>query len=238
MNISNIKLPGARLAAALSYVRKGAVLADIGTDHACLPIYAAQNGLISRAVASDVNSGPLVRAIENVKKSGLETLIECVLTSGFDGMEEMGITDAAICGMGGELIADIIENAGFIKHSGMRLIVQPMTMPDAARRAMLRSGFQIVSEMTVAEDRKYYTVICADYCGAEHTIDEFTALFGDFAVKNFESDAVRLGYLRHEIAKYDRIIKGKSISGLDTGAERMIIQKLSEKLQEGNVECQ
>ena len=227
MNENEPKLPGARLAAAASYIRGGAVFADIGTDHAYLPIYAASCGLITRAVASDVNRGPIEHAVENVRKNGAESLISCVLTSGFDNLESFGITDAAICGMGGELIATIISNADFIKHDGFRLIVQPMTMPDAARRELWHSGFEITSETTVFEERKYYTIICADYCGISHTLDDFTALYGDFNIRHFSSDEVCRGYLEHEILKYERIIKGKSVSGLDVSFEHGIAGMLT-----------
>lgn len=222
-------LPGKRLSAAAEFIRRGAVFADIGTDHALLPIWAVTNGVAVHAVASDVNEGPLRRACENAARYGVGSRVSCVLANGFDGMESYGITDAAICGMGGELIADIVERATFIKSEGVRLIVQPMTMPDAARRGLWRAGFAITDELTVCEGDKYYTVICADYCGGVHNeFDNFTALYGDIVARRFESDDVRTNYFKHEIGKYEQIIKGKSSAGLDVSAEQEIIRRLAE----------
>lgn len=223
-----LSLPGKRLSAAAGFIRRGAVFADIGTDHALLPIWAVANGIAVRAVASDVNEGPLRRARENAARYGVGNRVRCVLANGFEGIESYGISDAAICGMGGELIADIVERAAFIKSNGFRLIVQPMTIPDAARRGLWRAGFAIMDELTVCEGDKFYTVICADYCGIVRTVDEFTALYGDIAARKFESDDVRINYFKHEIGKYEQIIKGKNSAGLDVSAEREIIRRLTE----------
>lgn len=232
MNEKNIVLPGPRLKAAASFIRRGSVLADIGTDHALLPIYAVKNGLATRALATDVNRAPLMRAEANIQKYDVGAYVRCILTPGFDGLGSLGITDAAICGMGGELIADIVSSAEFIRTEGFRLIIQPMTRLDAARRGILQAGFSIVSELTVFDEGKYYTVICADFDGICREADDFFAMFGDFTVKRFESDEVCCGSIKHEIAKYERIIKGKSTSGIDVSKEREIVTRLSEELRE------
>lgn len=223
---------GSRLDAAASYIRRGSVFADIGTDHALLPIYAVKSGLSERAFATDVNRSPLLRAKENIKQYGVSDRITCVLTSGFDSLEGKEITDAAVCGMGGELIADIIDMADFIKVPGFRLILQPMTRPEAARRSLSRCGFAVTSESVVFDGGKYYTVIAADCNGAARECeDEFQALYGDFKVKHFASADVRRGYLTHELSKFERTIKGKSTSGADTSREESIAKKLSAILQ-------
>ena len=228
-----------RLSAAASYIRPSSIFADIGTDHAFLPIYAVETGLAVRAYAADINQMPLARAMENISAHGLESRVTCVLTSGFDALDACGITDAAVCGMGGELIADIILRAGFIRSDGFRLVIQPMTKHDAARRALWDSGFLIISELTVCEEGKYYTVICADYTGctgkAARAADDFTAFYGDFRLKKFESENVRREYLEHEISKYNGIIRGKDISGADTSDERAIVMRLSELLADDRV---
>ena len=224
-----LSLPRKRLFAAAGFIRRDAVFADIGTDHALLPIWAVTNGIAVRAVASDVNEGPLRRARENAARYGVGDRVQCVLANGFDGMESYGITDAAICGMGGELIADIVKRAALIKSDVFRLIVQPMTMQDAARRGLWRAGFDITDELTVCEGDKFYTVICADYCSVvNNEFDDFTALYGDIAARKFESDDVRINYFKHEIGKYEQIIKGKNSADLDVSAEREIIRRLTE----------
>ncbi len=219
---------GPRLRAAAGFIRRDAVFADIGTDHALLPIWAVKTGAAGRAIASDINTGPLLRARENVRQNGCSGSIECVLSSGFDALDSRGITDAAICGMGGELIAKIVGEADFIKRRGFRLIIQPMTMQNAARRGLWQNGFGIESEITVFEDGKYYTVICADYTGQAEDHDEFYALYGDLASRKFEPFDIRHGYFKGQISKYERIIKGKGGVGLDVSVETDIVRRLSE----------
>lgn len=220
-----------RLNAAAAYVRKGAVLADVGTDHAYLPIFAVENGIASRAVASDINEGPLKNAESNIERHGLSEKIECVLTSGFEGLDGFGITDAVIAGMGGELIATIIENASFIRRDCFRLIIQPMTMHEAARKALFSLGFSVIGEYVLKEDGKFYTVICADYTGdVAFDVDDFLLLYGDESLRNYESDNVRKEYLTREISKYERISKGKCSAGINTDAEDETARKLKERL--------
>lgn len=226
MNMSLSK----RLAAAVAYVREGSVLSDVGTDHAYLPIYAVENGLAKRAIASDINDGPLKNAESNIKKHGLSDKISCVLTSGFDGLDSFGITDAVIAGMGGELIADIVNAADFIKTDGFRLVVQPMTMLDTARSALFRLGFSILNEYVLKEDGKFYTVISAEYTGiSSEENDVFTLTYGEPSKRDYESDEVRSEFYRREAGKYERIIAGKRSAGICVCEEETILKKLTER---------
>ncbi len=219
-----------RLCAVYSFIRDGAVLADIGTDHAFLPIYSVLNGKCCRAIAADINEMPLMHARKNIENYGISDKIECVLTSGFDGLYDRGITDGAVCGMGGELIADIISKNDFIKQNGFRLIVQPMTMHDITRKALLREGFEICGEISLTEEGKYYTVICADYVGQTSVYDEFQLLFGKSSLKEYVGDSVREDYIKHDIKKYDKIASGKRQAGISASFEEDIINKLKERL--------
>ena len=93
----------ARLLSAAEYVRAGAVFADIGTDHGYLPVFLLKNGIIERAVLTDINEHPLESARESVRAEGLSDRVDFYLTDGALGLEGLGITDVAVCGMGGEL---------------------------------------------------------------------------------------------------------------------------------------
>lgn len=226
---NNIELKK-RLSAAAYFIRKDSFLADIGTDHAFLPIYCVENNVCRRAVAADINKMPLERAADNIRAHGLEDRIECVLTSGFSGLDGYGITDGAVCGMGGELIASIIKNDAFIKSDGFRLILQPMTMLDEARKALCETGFEISGEITLCEDGKFYTVICSDHTGNVSQMSKFELLFGNFEKKMFESDEVKRAYIEHQILKYERIVNGKKTAGMDFFDEIEKIEFLKERL--------
>ena len=169
---------GARLRACASFVREGAVLADVGTDHAYLPIFLFASGKIERAVLSDINAGPLAVAEENVRANGFYDRSSLVLCDGAGALAGMGITDYAICGMGGELIADIISRAEQLRDSSVRLILQPMSRVAALRTYLFENGFKILRELYSTEEDKHYVTILAEYTGERVEFSPHEAHFG------------------------------------------------------------
>ena len=168
----------ARLTSAAELVRQGAVFADIGTDHAHLPIFLLEGGRIERAILSDVNEGPLAAALANVGEHGLAGRVELVLTDGAAALAGKGITDYAVCGMGGELIARIVSDAPNMKEAGVRLILQPMTRQAVLRTELARLGFSILEEKYSYADGKYYVCMLAEYSGEQGVVDPVSAELG------------------------------------------------------------
>ena len=115
-----------RLLSAAEFVRQGARFVDIGTDHAYLPLFLLKSGRVESAICADINEGPLESAKSNAKEAGVTENIDFVLTDGASALSDRGVTDVAICGMGGELIADIIDRAPFLKDANIRLILGPI----------------------------------------------------------------------------------------------------------------
>ena len=144
----NIKLPNIseRLALAASFVRENSILADIGTDHAHLPIYLAKCGRISFGIAADIAKGPLLRAEQNVRLHGLSDTITTVLSDGLKNVMAYHPTDITICGMGGETIMQIISDCPDVKDRSVRLICQPQSVIPEFREFILREGFNIIDE--------------------------------------------------------------------------------------------
>ena len=202
-----------RLCTASSYVRDGAVLADIGTDHAYLPIYLAKQGRINRAVASDINLGPIKKAQENIAKNGLADIISTNVANGLCGIEKYAPTDIVICGMGGELIAEILRSSEYVKNNSIRLILQPMTMVKELRE-YLQNGFSTIDENIVCEDGKIYQIICAEYDGLTHKLTELELELGP---KNLENKGLALEKLVFfTIAKKQKKLEGLKLGGYDT----------------------
>ena len=160
--MSDITLDG-RLSSVAKFVRWGARFADIGTDHAYLPVFLLCRGVIERAVCSDINSGPLDNARATARAAGVFDKIDFVLADGASALSGFGITDMAICGMGGELIARIIEDAPYIKENRVRLILQPMTRQEQLRTYLYQNGFSLTDCDYVTEGGKHYTVIVWEY---------------------------------------------------------------------------
>ena len=136
----------ARLLSAAELTRQDATFADIGTDHAYLPLFLLDTGRIRYAYCSDINEGPLASAKRNAEERGRLSDTEFILTDGATVLAGKGITDYAICGMGGELIADIIDRAPHLKDSNVNLILQPMTKQEKLRTYLASSGFSVTNE--------------------------------------------------------------------------------------------
>ena len=135
-------------------------IADIGTDHAYIPIELARKGLIKKAVATDKNKGPIEIAESNVYKYHLENIIELRIGSGLAPVKKGETKEIIIAGMGGKLIADIIEN-DIEKAEAAELILQPMNGQYELRKKLFELGFSIEKETLAAEGFKVYNIIRA-----------------------------------------------------------------------------
>jgi tRNA (adenine22-N1)-methyltransferase len=169
---------GERLLAVSKYIRKDAVLCDVGTDHAKLPIKLVLDKRIERAYATDINEGPIKTAEKNVKELGLSDMIGCIMTDGLVKTDGLGITDVSICGMGGELIARILSECSYIKDPKINLVLQPMTHAQDLRRFLFKSGFDIKDERLCKESGKLYLVINASYSGKTVEFSELELYIG------------------------------------------------------------
>ena len=154
-----------RLTAIAGLVRDGAVVCDVGTDHAYLPCYLSRLGKHRRIYACDLNEGPLEFARATIEKQKQELKSDVILLQS-NGLQRVPppengqICDVIIAGMGGELIAEIIANMppGF-KNDDLRLILQPMTKQQDLRQALLTTGYEIILEKEVSENNRIFTII-------------------------------------------------------------------------------
>ena len=154
-----------RLKIAAEYVRHGSIAADIGTDHAYLPVYLVQNGICEQALACDVNKLPLESAKKTIELYELSDKIEVRLSNGLCEINSNECDDVVICGMGGELIANILENCNWIKSDKYNLILNPMTKADKLREYLAKNGFKIKSETAAESHQKHYTIMNVAYNG-------------------------------------------------------------------------
>lgn len=214
-----------RLSTALPFVRPGAVVADVGTDHAYLPVVLTGSGRAARAVASDIHRGPIERAAQHVAEYGLTDRIATVCTDGLEGIRSYAPTDIIIFGMGGELIARIVGDAPWVKDPAIRLILQPMTHAECVRRYLAGEGFALVDEVLSCEGGKIYQTIVAEFTGEPYEIDDVTAELGCFA-QHKKNEPLRVPFITHRIAVLEAAAAGKEKAGVDTAAERQYIERL------------
>ena len=218
-----------RLLSCADYVRAGAVFADIGTDHGYLPIFLLKAAKIERAYLSDVNPGPLSSAERNAHAEGLSDRCTFLLTDGAAALSGKGITDYAICGMGGELIARIVEDAPHLKDTSVRLILQPMTKQEHLRRYLASAGFSTIHERFSFDSGKYYVTMVAEYTGLSRELSCEEAELGlDLP---HEGDRVEyLGYLEGKMKAARKALEGRLRGGVDTTEEERALRLIEERI--------
>ena len=148
-----------RMNAVADMVTPGNVLADIGTDHGYVPIALVQQGKIPRAIAMDINAGPLQRANEHISMCQLEDYIETRLSDGVAALEAGEAETILIAGMGGDLVIHIIDAGMAVCRQAEELILQPQSELAKVRRYLREHCFQIIDEDMIIEDGKYYPMM-------------------------------------------------------------------------------
>ncbi|HES9507421.1 TPA: tRNA (adenine-N(1))-methyltransferase [Streptococcus pneumoniae] len=171
-----------RLELVASFVSQGAILLDVGSDHAYLPIELVERGRIKSAIAGEVVEGPYQSAVKNVEAHGLKEKIQVRLANGLAAFEETDqVSVITIAGMGGRLIARILEE-GLGKLANVeRLILQPNNREDDLRIWLQDHGFQIVAERILEEAGKFYEILVVE--AGQMKLSASDVRFGPFLSK-------------------------------------------------------
>jgi len=160
--MSNIQLTK-RLLRIADMVPRGTFLADIGTDHAFLPIYLLENFVIEKAIAADIVDGPLEIAKRNIKAHKLEDRLTVVKSDGLVNVEAFTPETVVIAGMGGETIYEILRVSEFAKAGSPLFLLQPMTHIEVLRDYLINNGFSILDEQVIREEHRFYVIISAKF---------------------------------------------------------------------------
>jgi len=168
-----------RLKTIIEQVPPCEILADIGTDHAYVPIYAVKTGVCTRALAVDVKTGPLAAASINVNRHGLEKRVEIRHGNGLDAVRISECDVVVIAGMGGLLISEILSLSIEKAKAANVLILQPNNAAEALRKWLYENGFAIAGEKLVKDAGKIYCIIKAKWDGRAESRDEYTYYVGE-----------------------------------------------------------
>ncbi|MFJ8236922.1 tRNA (adenine(22)-N(1))-methyltransferase [Ureibacillus sp. NPDC094379] len=172
-----------RLELVASFVPTGAVVADIGSDHAYLPCYLIHKGIINKAIAGEVVKGPYDSAVRQVRAENLTDKITVRLADGLAAVQESDHVDTiTIAGMGGPLIVTILENGKDALKSVTRLILQPNIHAKVIREWALEKGWAILDEEILEEDGKIYEVLVLQR--GNMTLTEEEILLGKLLLAN------------------------------------------------------
>lgn len=215
-----------RLKLAASFVRPQAVFADVGCDHGRLSVYLMQHCHAKGGFACDLRPQPLEKARQLLEKKGLSSQVTTVLTDGLCGLEGKGITDVIIAGIGGEVLAHIIEEAPFLKDPSIRIILQPQSKEALLRRTLCRLGYQIEEERCIPSGRFLYTVMVLSYSGHCWSADDFFAYTGCLTQNMDEHKKEKLRRTAHTLQEIADSMKNSS----DKKEEFIHFEELSQQI--------
>lgn len=162
-------------------------VADIGTDHAYLPIELVKNGRVKFAIASDIGQGPLLNAKKDIEEAGLQDSIETRLGNGLETITKKDEIDTVIvAGMGGKLMTEILNSAWLKGFHFPTLILEPNVGESGVRSWLMIHGYKIIQEKILAEAGHIYELIKAVLAKKVKPLTEKELLFGPVIVQDKE----------------------------------------------------
>ena len=179
----------------------------MGCDHALLSIYVVLNKKNVKAIASDINEGPLKTAKCNVKKYNLENKIIIKQENGLNAYQN-GVDTVILAGLGSTTIVNILERKKEVLDNINRLIISSNNDYYYLRKSIIRLGYKIVNEKIVCDKKKYYPIIVFEK--GKEKYNKFELKYGPILVK--EKDDVFIDYLtlnRNKLIKICNSLSGK-----------------------------
>ncbi|WP_105615079.1 tRNA (adenine(22)-N(1))-methyltransferase [Vallitalea okinawensis] len=208
-----------RLLEIARYVKKGANVADIGTDHAYLPIYLVLNKIAKHVIAMDINKGPLESATQNIKSHQLDGIIETRLSDGLNKLKnEDAINTVIIAGMGGHLVKNIITEGIDQLTNIQQLILQPQSDYDVVRRGIHVSGYKIVDEKILEDANKVYFIFLCEK-GYESYEQDIYYKYGKILLQ--KKDPLLLSYMNRLVNQKKKVIKHLEAQSSDESKLRL-----------------
>lgn len=199
-----------RLGAVASFVQQDAILADIGSDHAYLPCHLVMAGRITKAIAGEVVRGPFESAVKNVRRKGLADEITVRLANGLEAIHESdGVDTISIAGMGGPLIASILNNGNEKLENVKRIITQPNIHASSIREWAVQNGWMITDEQILKEDNKIYEIIVLEKGQADYT--DLEMMVGPFLLQ--QKSEVFIEKWKRESDEWKRVLASLENAG-------------------------
>ena len=194
-----------RLLTVASMVENDSVVADIGTDHAYIPIYLVEQGVCKKAIAMDVNPGPLERAREHILASGLSKQIVTRLSDGLAKLSEDEADTYVIAGMGGPLMVSILARRMDLLQKGKTLVLQPQSEIGEVREFLIHNDYKIIQEEMFYDMEKTYVAMKA--VKSKESIIPYTKtqyIFGKLLLEKL--DPVLFEYLQKQKEVYEKLV--------------------------------
>ncbi|MDD3653408.1 MAG: class I SAM-dependent methyltransferase [Desulfotomaculaceae bacterium] len=212
-----------RLASLAALVPPGSIVADIGTDHAYLPIFLVEKGICPVVIATDIKDGPYRIAAGKVKDHHVQDKVILRLGDGLTALKPLEADVLVLAGMGGNTIREILASSPHIMSGIKRLLLQPMADAADLRFWLVANGWRIADEVLVEEDNRIYLIITAEP-GLEETTDPIFLELGPRLLE--KNDPLLKVYLENIIIKYERIMAGLAVAKSSTAWEKALRVKI------------
>ena len=216
-----------RLQAIAELVTVGESMADIGSDHAQLPIYLAGNGIVPRAVASELGDGPYERSLDAVRSRNLQGIIE--VRQG-DGLQTIGageVTTVVMAGLGGDSIAAILAHDWSKAGSYGKYIFQPMSRSSALRKTLADRGWPIIEEKLLLDNNRFVLIIVSQPGNNPYWLDSLAIEIGPEILK--ADNKLKKEYLFKYVGKYTKIYE--SLQNSPQQAKQLLANSYRDKLE-------
>ena len=204
---------------------------DVGCDHAKLAIYLVQSGICKKVLACDINDGPVQRARENIgrrklRNESLEKYITVIKNDGLSFLEYFECNRIFILGMGGELIADILNKAEFIKDRDKKIgfVLQAMTSENELRRYLAANGFSIIKEELVKDKDRVYSLMLCVFDGIHRSFKNYEYVVGTYNIQNREE--LFEVYLERKIRIQKKLVAQLEKANKNVMHERELLEEL------------
>lgn len=220
-----------RLQAVADLVTPGLRIADIGTDHAYVPVYLLSEGKNPSGIAMDIRVGPLERAREHIEELLTNGELETRLSDGMKELKVGEVQSAVIAGMGGGLVIKILSESREVADSLQECVLQPQSELEKVRTFLLEEGFFIIQEDMVKEDGKFYPMMKVlpnqkEKCGQERWSQE-ELRYGKRLLE--QRHPVLLEYLKREEKIYEEILQ--KLESEDSARIRQRKEQIAEELR-------
>ncbi len=192
-----------RLAALAAYVPAGSIVADIGTDHAHLPVFLVEEGICPLVIATELNQGPFKSAGRQVRERNLEDKIDLRLGDGLKTLKPGEAGVLVLAGMGGNTIREILAASPDVLKTVKKLVLQPMADPGDLRIWLAANGWKISDEKLVNEDGRTYVIVVAEP-GREETSDPILLELGPRLLQR--KDPLVKDYMSKIVNKYEQVL--------------------------------
>jgi tRNA (adenine22-N1)-methyltransferase len=214
----------------IQYSKSSEIICDIGTDHGYIPIELISNGICKKVIASDIKTGPLKVCLKNAVKAQVENNIELRIGNGLEVINNEELETIVIAGMGGELIAKILDYEFEKTKIVKSFILQPMNDIDFLRNFLYTKGLDIYDEELCREEEKIYNVICARYDGIIRIKPILETYIGELLIK--KNDPLLKKLLQKKIKSLKKIVSGleksKNANDLYISSTKLLIKDLEE----------